>query len=99
MPYVSNYVSVAARLRARTHDGAARSSYAQRCQGVCRTLRRPADHLTSRADVTAHQREAEMLTTETTGRQIAVNGASLYVEEHGQGDPLLLVQPGLVASA
>jgi pimeloyl-ACP methyl ester carboxylesterase len=32
-------------------------------------------------------------------RQIEINGASLYVEERGQGDPLVLVQPGLVSSA
>ncbi len=34
-----------------------------------------------------------------TGRQVEVNGASLYVEEQGTGDPILLVQPGLVSSA
>jgi pimeloyl-ACP methyl ester carboxylesterase len=37
-------------------------------------------------------------TMRAPGRQIDVNGASLYVEEQGQGDPLLLVQPGLLAS-
>src|SRR3954454_23721799 len=34
-----------------------------------------------------------------TGRRVEVNGASLYVEEQGTGDPILLVQPGLVSSA
>lgn len=38
-------------------------------------------------------------TMQATGRRIEINGASLYVEEHGQGDPLVLVQPGLVSSA
>lgn len=38
-----------------------------------------------------------MTLTTAAGMQIEVNGASLYVEEHGQGDPLVLVQPGLLA--
>lgn len=33
------------------------------------------------------------------GRHIEVNGASLYVEEHGQGPPVVLVHPGLTSSA
>lgn len=33
------------------------------------------------------------------GRTIELNGASLYVEERGQGDPVVLVHPGLVSSA
>jgi pimeloyl-ACP methyl ester carboxylesterase len=100
MPYVPIYVSVAARLRARTHDAAAATLYARCCQVVCRTLRRPADHLTPMADVAAHDKETDMTaSTAAMGRQIEINGASLYVEEHGQGEPLLLVQPGLVASA
>jgi pimeloyl-ACP methyl ester carboxylesterase len=33
------------------------------------------------------------------GRQIEVNDASLYVEEHGQGDPLVLVHFGFGSSA
>ena len=33
------------------------------------------------------------------GRHVEINGAGLYVEEQGQGDPLVLVQPGLVSSA
>jgi pimeloyl-ACP methyl ester carboxylesterase len=32
------------------------------------------------------------------GQQIEVNGASLYVEELGQGDPLVLVHAGLLSS-
>jgi pimeloyl-ACP methyl ester carboxylesterase len=35
----------------------------------------------------------------TVGQQIEVNDVSLYVEEHGHGDPLVLVQPGLLSSA
>lgn len=35
----------------------------------------------------------------TVGRQIEVNGVSLYVEERGRGDPIVLVHPGLVSSA
>lgn len=38
-------------------------------------------------------------TTQASGRQVEVNGASLHVEERGQGDPLVLIQPGLVSSA
>lgn len=34
-----------------------------------------------------------------TGRRIEANGANLYVEERGQGHPLVLPQPGLVSSA
>jgi pimeloyl-ACP methyl ester carboxylesterase len=37
--------------------------------------------------------------TSATGRQVEVNGASLHVEDQGTGDPILLVQPGLVSSA
>jgi pimeloyl-ACP methyl ester carboxylesterase len=33
------------------------------------------------------------------GNQIEINGASIYVEEHGQGDPLILVHMGLGSSA
>jgi pimeloyl-ACP methyl ester carboxylesterase len=33
--------------------------------------------------------------THTAGQQIEVNGASLYVEEQGQGDPLVLIHMGL----
>jgi pimeloyl-ACP methyl ester carboxylesterase len=33
------------------------------------------------------------------GRRVEVNGVSLYVEEHGLGDPLVLVHGGLVSSA
>ena len=33
------------------------------------------------------------------GKHVDVNGVSLYVEEHGQGDPLVLIQPGLLSSA
>jgi pimeloyl-ACP methyl ester carboxylesterase len=36
---------------------------------------------------------------QATERNLEINGANLYVEERGQGDPLLLVQPGLVSSA
>jgi pimeloyl-ACP methyl ester carboxylesterase len=32
------------------------------------------------------------------GQQVDVNGASLYVEDHGQGDPLVLVHAGLLSS-
>jgi pimeloyl-ACP methyl ester carboxylesterase len=32
------------------------------------------------------------------GQHVEVNGASLYVEEHGQGDPLVLVHMGLASS-
>ena len=35
----------------------------------------------------------------TAGQQIEVNDVSLYVEEQGHGDPLVLVQPGLLSSA
>lgn len=35
----------------------------------------------------------------SAGQLLDVNGVRLYVEEHGQGDPLLLVQPGLLSSA
>ncbi|HEX5164085.1 MAG TPA: alpha/beta hydrolase [Thermomicrobiales bacterium] len=38
-----------------------------------------------------------MTLTTAAGTQVQVNGTSLYVEEHGQGDPLVLVQPGLLA--
>jgi pimeloyl-ACP methyl ester carboxylesterase len=37
--------------------------------------------------------------TMSIGQRRDVNGAQLYVEEHGQGDPLILVQPGLLSSA
>ncbi|MDF3039159.1 MAG: hypothetical protein K0Q71_1865 [Thermomicrobiales bacterium] len=37
--------------------------------------------------------------TNAVGRQIEVNGASLYVSEQGQGDPLVLVHMGLSSSA
>jgi pimeloyl-ACP methyl ester carboxylesterase len=36
--------------------------------------------------------------TRTQGQQIEVNGASLYVEEHGNGEPLVLVHFGLGSS-
>src|SRR5215213_7565297 len=32
------------------------------------------------------------------GQQIEVNGVSLFVEEQGQGDPVVLVHPGLLSS-
>lgn len=35
----------------------------------------------------------------STGSQVEINGATLYVEEHGVGDPLVLVHAGLLASA
>jgi pimeloyl-ACP methyl ester carboxylesterase len=34
----------------------------------------------------------------TVGQQIEINGASLFVEEQGQGDPLVLVHAGLLSS-
>jgi pimeloyl-ACP methyl ester carboxylesterase len=34
-----------------------------------------------------------------TGRYLEVNGARLHVEDTGQGDPLVLAQPGLMSSA
>src|SRR6476620_5581852 len=34
-----------------------------------------------------------------SGRQINANGASLYVEEHGHGAPLVLAHMGLASSA
>ncbi len=37
--------------------------------------------------------------TSATGRHVDANGASFYVEEHGQGEPLVLVHPGLTSSA
>src|SRR6188472_943787 len=37
--------------------------------------------------------------TSATERQVEVNGASLHIEEQGTGDPILLVQPGLMSSA
>lgn len=37
--------------------------------------------------------------TRAAGRQIDINGASLYVEEQGTGDPLVLVHGGFVSSA
>src|SRR5215212_11867928 len=37
-------------------------------------------------------------TAQALGQQVDVNGASLYVEEHGQGDPLVLVHAGLLSS-
>jgi pimeloyl-ACP methyl ester carboxylesterase len=41
-----------------------------------------------------------MVSTATAvGKSIDVNGANLYIEEHGEGDPLVLVQPGLLSSA
>jgi pimeloyl-ACP methyl ester carboxylesterase len=38
-------------------------------------------------------------TASTAGRQIEINGASLYVAEQGRGDPLILVHMGLGSSA
>jgi pimeloyl-ACP methyl ester carboxylesterase len=38
-------------------------------------------------------------TATTTGRHLEVNGARLYVEATGQGDPIVLAQPGLMSSA
>jgi pimeloyl-ACP methyl ester carboxylesterase len=35
----------------------------------------------------------------TVGRNIEVNGVSLYVEEHGEGDPIVLVHGGTLSSA
>src|SRR5215218_7331132 len=32
------------------------------------------------------------------GQQVEVNGVSLYVEEQGQGDPLVLIHAGLLSS-
>jgi pimeloyl-ACP methyl ester carboxylesterase len=40
-----------------------------------------------------------MASTMTVGRQIEVNGASLYVEEQGSGDPLVLAHFGFGSSA
>jgi pimeloyl-ACP methyl ester carboxylesterase len=40
-----------------------------------------------------------MTSVRAVGRQIEANGVSLYVEEHGAGDPLVLVHGGLVSSA
>ena len=37
-------------------------------------------------------------TAQAMGQQIEINGASLFVEEHGQGDPLVLVHAGLLSS-
>jgi pimeloyl-ACP methyl ester carboxylesterase len=34
-----------------------------------------------------------------SGRSIDVNGVALYYEEHGEGDPLILIHGGLVSSA
>lgn len=35
----------------------------------------------------------------TTGKHVEVNSVSLYVEEHGEGDPIVLIHPGLTSSA
>src|SRR5215212_9909443 len=37
-------------------------------------------------------------TAQALGQQVDVNGASLYVEDHGQGDPVVLVHAGLLSS-
>jgi pimeloyl-ACP methyl ester carboxylesterase len=37
-------------------------------------------------------------TAQATGQQIEVNGVSLFVEEHGEGDPVVLVHAGLLSS-
>lgn len=39
------------------------------------------------------------MTSARHARQVDVAGCSLYVEEHGTGDPIVLVHPGLTASA
>ena len=33
------------------------------------------------------------------GRSIAVNGAAVYVEQHGSGTPVVLIHGGLVSNA
>jgi pimeloyl-ACP methyl ester carboxylesterase len=81
-------------MRQSPHDGA-----------ICRCYR--GRRQPSRIDPTgcggaiAWTSEESIMSAQATasGRQLRINGADLFVEEHGQGSPVVLVQPGLVSSA
>jgi pimeloyl-ACP methyl ester carboxylesterase len=60
----------------------------------------PPDQTTPSFAIIAPMKETNMtMSTEMVSRQIEINGASLFVEDRGHGDPLVLVQPGLMSSA